>query len=155
MEAAIKDLIENLRQQEKICLNMRQLARQQLEAVTDPVGCVMDGDSILKQKAKLVEDLQLVTARARLIESDLAGRCGLPEFTVKGLLGQVDHDLYQSLEQAFGEVGGLLKEIVAIDVETTELMSSRLTAFKGPRQRPTNSLRVLQAYRDASQAKKD
>ena len=70
MEAAIKVLIENLRQQEKLYQDMCRLARNQLVAVTNSAECEMDGDLILHQKARLLEKIQLVRARTKVLETD-------------------------------------------------------------------------------------
>ena len=155
MKAVIKNLIENLGRQEEIYLEMKRLAGQHLGLATDPAGSELDEGALLKQKAKLIEDLQLITARARLIEADLAEHYGLPEFTLKGLQGRIDHDLHQTLAQAFARLGQVLKDITELDGKTVEIMNSRLSACRGPRQRPTNSTQALQASRDGSRVKKD
>lgn len=155
MEGSIRDLIENLKQQKGIYLNMLHLARQQLKAVQDPVGSGIDEDLVLQQKAKLVEDMQLVAVRARLIENDLAERLGLAEFTINGIKGKIDDEMCQSLVLAFEDLSSVLKDIADLDAETVRLISSRLTVYQRPRQRPTDTLQALQAYRDGSLVKKD
>jgi hypothetical protein len=155
VEAAVRDLIENLGRQEGIYQNMRVLARQQLEAAADPVGSEFDEDVILKEKAELVEDLQLLTARARLLERDLAQRFGMPEFTLKGMSGNVSDELYQSLAEAFARLGAVLKDIADLDAETIQLMNSRLSTYRAHRRQPANTAQAVRAYRDASRLKKD
>lgn len=155
MEESIRELIESLKQQEKMYRKMRHLARQQLEAARDPAASGVDEDLILKQKAKLVEDLQLVAARSRLIESDLAARLGMLEFTLNGINGKADDELFRLLVEAFQGLSSVLKDIAELDDETIRLTSSRLTVFQRPRQRPTNAAHALQAYRDGTGTKKD
>ncbi|MGI6550473.1 MAG: hypothetical protein ACOX4Q_10645 [Syntrophomonadales bacterium] len=135
MEAAVRDLIENLGRQEGTYQNMRVLARQQLEAAADPVGSEFDEDVVLKEKAELVEDLQLLTARARLLERDLAQRFGMPEFTLKGMSGNVSDELYQSLAEAFARLGGVLKDIADLDARdypADELATVHLPGSSSP-----------------------
>ncbi|MGE5543391.1 MAG: hypothetical protein ACM3UW_00315 [Bacillota bacterium] len=155
MEVSIRELCTSLKQQEGMYLDMRRLSHQQLEAARDPAGSGFDEGLILKQKAKLVEDLQLAAARARLIESDLANQFGLPEFTIKSLHGKIDNELYQSLVQAYEGLSRILKDITELDDYTIGLIGSRLAAYQRPRQRPTNALQALQAYRDGTRIKKD
>lgn len=159
MEAAIKDLIEtlieNLGRQEEIYQEMRSLARQQMEATADPAGSEFDEDVVLKAKAQLVEDLQLLTARALLLERDLAERFGMPEFTLKGLSGNISDELYQSLAEAFAKLGGVLKDIADLDARTIQLMNSKLSAYRAHRRQPANTAQAVQAYRDGSRVKKD
>jgi hypothetical protein len=159
VEAAIKDLIEtlieNLRRQEGIYHSMRSLARQQLEAAADPAGAELDEDVVLKAKAQLVEDLQLLTARAMLLERDLAERYGMPEFTLKGMSGKVSDEIYQSLTEAFTKLGGVLKDIADLDAKTIQLMNSKLSAYRAHRRQPANTAQAVQAYRDGSRVKKD
>jgi hypothetical protein len=159
VEVAIKDLIEtlieNLGRQEEIYREMRGLARQQLEAAADPAGSEYDEDVVLKAKAQLVEDLQLLTARARLLERDLAQRFGMPEFSLKGMSGKVSDEIYQSLTEVFTRLGGILKDIADLDAKTIQLMNSRLSTYRAHRRQPANTAQAVQAYRDGSRVKKD
>ena len=152
MESDVSLLLENLKEQERISARMLALSRQQYEASSDPV---MNGDSILSQKARLVGELQMLISRARLIEDDLAQKFNLPEFTINGLKGHVEEDVRCSLGLVAGQVGILLKSIIDADAKTTELIQSRLARIKGPQVDATNSARALQAYQNSTRWKRE
>ncbi len=148
-------LLDNLERQEELYTFMRHLAREQLETVRSPEKSGPGRDLILQQRARLLQELEPVVKRAKIIERDLAQAVGLEQFTVKGSEGKVDNELHRQLRQAYERLGILLGEITEIDAESVRLMSSQLTGYRQPPRRPVTSAEAIQAYRESSQAKKD
>ncbi len=147
-------LLDNLERQEELYAFMRQLAREQLETVRSPEKNGLDRDFILQQRARMLQDLEPVVKRAKIIERDLAQAVGLEQFTVKGIEGKVDNELHRQLRQAYERLGVLLGEITEIDAESVRLMSSQLTGYRQPPRRPVSSAEAIQAYRESSQPKR-
>ncbi|NLW63268.1 MAG: hypothetical protein GX052_04095 [Syntrophomonadaceae bacterium] len=148
-------LLDNLERQEELYTSMRHLAREQLKTVRSPASSGLDRDLILKQRAELLQHLEPLGKRGRIIERDLARAVGLEQFTVKGIEGKVDNELHRRLRQAFERLGVLLGEITEIDAESVRLMSSQLAGCHQTPRRPVSSAEALQAYRESSRVKKD
>jgi len=146
-------LLDNLERQEELYTFMRHLAREQLESVRSPEKSGSGRDLILQQRARMLQDLEPVVKRAKIIERELAQAVGLEQFTVKGSEGKVDNELHRQLRQAYERLGVLLGEITEIDAESVRLMSSQLTGYRQPPRRPVNSAEAIQAYRESN--KKD
>lgn len=153
MESEVRRLNENLQDQEKIIRLMWDLSHIQRERLQDQAGKWQDVESIVSQRGRLLERLDLTRQEGSRIQQELVNRFGLEDFVLSELVGLIGQEAYSLLKDSYGRVGDLLAEAVAVDEEITELMRNSLRLSKGVKP-SANPDTALQAYRRAAKMKK-
>ncbi|NLB17463.1 MAG: hypothetical protein GX825_01705 [Syntrophomonadaceae bacterium] len=153
MESEVRQLNENLQEQEKIIRFMRDLSHKQRECLQERVEDWQDVESIVSQRGRLLEKLDLTRQEGSRIQQEFVNRFGLEDFVLSELVGLIGQEAHSLLKDSYGRVGALLAEVVAVDEEITVLMQDVLRLSKGVKP-SANPDAALQAYRQAAQMKK-